>query len=92
MLVLPIPHPDIPEQHEPWCPLGKVKFYNLNALFTSLKVTNLYEMGVKVNSSLKLAHRVTYFFFGLVDLCMGFVCLINITDCNYFYYTHRLYL
>lgn len=24
-LVLPIPHPDIPEQHEPWCPLGKDK-------------------------------------------------------------------
>lgn len=22
-LVLPIPHPHIPEQHEPWCPLGK---------------------------------------------------------------------
>lgn len=23
MLVLPIPHPEKPEQHEPWCPLGK---------------------------------------------------------------------
>lgn len=22
-LVLPIPHPDKPEEHEPWCPLGK---------------------------------------------------------------------
>lgn len=22
-LVLPIPDPQIPEQHEPWCPLGK---------------------------------------------------------------------
>lgn len=23
MLVLPIPDPQKPEQHEPWCPLGK---------------------------------------------------------------------
>lgn len=23
MLVLPLPDPDKPEQHEPWCPLGK---------------------------------------------------------------------
>lgn len=35
MLVLPIPDPDIPEQHEPWCPLGKKKLCDmcLNALF-----------------------------------------------------------
>ncbi|XP_028131989.1 microtubule-actin cross-linking factor 1 isoform X36 [Diabrotica virgifera virgifera] len=36
-LVLPIPHPDIPEQHEPWCPLGKeivcMAFYIRNAIF-----------------------------------------------------------
>lgn len=24
MLVLPLPHPDKPDQHEPWCPFGKL--------------------------------------------------------------------
>lgn len=31
MLVLPIPDPNKPEQHDPWCPLGK--HFGLRKLF-----------------------------------------------------------